>query len=230
MMFLYEARAHTPRTEASSAQSEPMLASLGSSVSPKTPCGPDPQTMLKFTCAPETNPHGTDGFLRSFGGPPKKTSCVWTCLKTSSQDPSGPRHQKIGGDGAGRFISITGGSILHFEGGDCVSSRRRGGRNLGSPYKLPALPASGFCPLNPASPPCFKAEPVSRVLPLLPLQAVATLPPTPAAGASSDLRFSKGPLPDPMPKPLLSDVWGPPSPSKSGVGLKKTRLHAGSLS
>ena len=39
--------------------------------------GQQAQTKLKLTCVPEANPHGTEGFLRNFGGPsghPKKAS------------------------------------------------------------------------------------------------------------------------------------------------------------
>ena len=41
------------------------------SVSPRAPPGPHPETAPKFTRAPTANPHGTEGFLRHFWGSPR---------------------------------------------------------------------------------------------------------------------------------------------------------------
>ena len=46
------------------------------SVSPRAPPGPHPETAPKFTCAPTANPHGTEGFLRHFWGPQEPPKCA----------------------------------------------------------------------------------------------------------------------------------------------------------
>ena len=46
------------------------------SVSPRAPPGPHPETAPKFTRAPTANPHGTEGFLRHFWGPQEPPKCA----------------------------------------------------------------------------------------------------------------------------------------------------------